>query len=173
MSRSFDQLRTLARICRGLGGQFKIVSSQKEWDALFDAREGLCMPHTVGSRYEYGIRWDRKIVYAGRNTTHIGFVIHEAGHVFADRHPPNDAKCVEWEWLGWEITVARQIGAMRAWSIQNGNYHMGEGIDGGVGKNKDWSDLTAKERQAIITDRVAHAQKVGLIGADGSPRSIR
>lgn len=166
-------LRSLAQICHDLGGQLVIVTTRKAFDDLTDDDEDICLPFTTGSRGEYGIHWSRKTIYAVCSTTHIGFVIHEAGHVFADRSPPGDRKCDEWEWLGWEIAVARRIGAMRAWSIQNASYQMGDGIDGGIGANKDWSDLSAKERRAIITERIAHAQKIGLIDADGSPRSVR
>lgn len=165
------QLSALGRICRQLGGSLKIVSS-KEFDKLFDD-DDLSMPHTAGSKYEYGIHWDRKIIYAVRGTKHIGFIIHEAGHVFADRHPPDDHKCAEWEWLGWEIAVARRIGAMPAWSRQNASYHLGEGIRGGVGADKDWRQLSTKERSVIIADRIAHAKKIGLISPRCVPRSVR
>lgn len=164
-----EQLEALARICRRLGGKLVIVS-QQDFRSLLD---DIDVPWTVGSKRKYGIDWERKIVYVERDTKHIGFIIHEAGHVFADRHPPDDAKCDEWEWLGWEIAVARRIGAWRAWSRQNGNYHMGDGIDGGIGKDKDWYALSAKARRAIIEDRLAHAKKIGVISKRCAPRSVR
>lgn len=167
-----EQLRALARICRRLGGQLMIVS-RRDFYTLVDANDDIQLPFSAGSKYEYASHWRKKIIYAMRDTRHIGFIIHEAGHVFADRYPPDDDKCAEWEWLGWEISVARRIGAWSAWSRQNGNYRLGEGIDSGIGKDKDWSDLSTKERSAVSADRLSHAMKIGLLGKRGAPRSVR
>jgi hypothetical protein len=167
-----EQLEALARICRRLGGQLTILSPRVFYTVL-DANDAIEIPGTAGSKVEYGIHWKRKIIYAMRGTDHIGFIIHEAGHVFADRHHPDDAKCDEWTWLGWEIAVALRIGAWKAWSRQNGNYCMGDGLADGVGKDKNWSDLSATERRAIVTDRLAHAKKIGVLSERGSPRSVR
>lgn len=172
MSVVHEQLLALARICRRLGGRLEIVSS-REFFALLDADDDICLPFTAGSRTEYATHWEKKIVYAIRGTRHIGFVIHETGHVFADQHHPDDDKCDEWAWLGWEIAVARRIGAWAAWSRQNGNYHLGDGLDNGIGKDKDWYGLSAKERDAIVHDRLTHAKKIGVLSKRGTPRSVR
>jgi hypothetical protein len=170
--KSVLQLRALARICRRLGGKLAIVSSH-DFLSLVEADDDICLPFTAGSRFEYGIHWEKKIIYAVRDTRHIGFIIHEAGHVFADQRHPDDDKCDEWAWLGWEITVARRLGAWHAWSRQNGNYHLGDGLDSGLGKDKNWYGLSAKERHAVIADRVAHAKKIGVVSKRGAPKSIR
>lgn len=169
-----DPLLALGRICRRLGGQLKIIS-QSAFYALMDADDDdeLSLPFTAGSKFEYAIHWEKKIIYAVRGTSHIGFVIHEAGHVFADRRHPDDNKCDEWAWFGWEIAVARRVGAWHAWSRQCGNYHMGNGLANGIGKDKDWYDLSAAERRAIVIDRLAHAKKIGLVTERGAPRSVR
>ena len=175
MTKAREQLEALARICRRLGGKLMILS-RRNFIALLeddDDEDGIALPLTAGSRHEYGIDWRKKIIYVARGTNHIGYIIHEAGHVFADRHEPDDAKCDEWTWLGWEIAVARRIGAWHTWSRQNGNYHMGEGSADGVGKDKDWYDLSSVERRAIIADRLAHAKKIGLLTRRGAPRSVR
>lgn len=172
MSTVHEQLEDLGKICRDLGGRFLILP-QAEFDDAVDADEDICGPGTAGSRFEYAIHWKKKILYAMRGTTHIGFIIHEAGHVFADRHDPDDDACDEWAWLGWEIAVARRLGAWAAWSRQNASYHLGEGTRTGVGADKDWRDLSASERRAIVADRVAHAKKIGVLSPSGVPRSLR
>lgn len=167
-----QRLHALARICRRLGGQLRLVSKD-EFFAVLDADDGVTLPYTAGSRRDYASHWQRKIIYAIHGTSHIGYLIHETGHVFADLHHPDSAKCDEWDWLGWEIAVARRIGAWRAWSQQNGNYHMGDGTCDGIGKDKDWGDLSIKERDTIVQDRLTHAKKIGLLSERGAPRSIR
>lgn len=188
-----SQLHALARICRQLGGQLKIVSYReisaminRDWPdydshANFDeaeaaikfdleTHEGFSSPENSDT---HGQEWKKKIVYAVRGCENVSHIIHEMGHVFADRHPPDSSKADEWSWFGWEMTIACRIGAWQAWSKHNGGYGLGEGIAGGVGKDKDWYDLTARERRAVYFDRIAYAKKIGIVAADGTPRSVR
>ena len=167
-----DPLHSLARICHCLGGQLAIVP-RGDFYTLVDADDDVCLPHTAGSVCEYGVHWKKKIIYAVRGTQHIGFVIHEAAHVFADRYHPDHDKCDEWAWLGWEIVVARRLGVLAAWSRQNANYCLGDGLDTGLGKGKDWGVLSAHERRAVVTDRLAHAKKIGVLSECGALRSVR
>jgi hypothetical protein len=88
------------------------------------------------------------------------------GHVFADRYPPDSSRCREWRWFGWEMAVARRIGAWQTWSLHNANY--GVGRDG-----VEWEGLSTKRRQAIIAERIKHAKKLGVLSEAGEPRSIR
>lgn len=171
MERMSAQLEALARICRQLGGQL-VVLSRSAFFTLLDTKS-VVVPFSEGSRFEYGIQWKKKIIYAVRGTKHIGYVIHEAGHVFADRYHPDNAKCDEWAWFGWEIAVARRIGAWNAWSEQNGHYFLGDGIEGGIGKDKSWWQLSASERRAVVADRIAHAKKISLLSTRSAPRSLR
>src|SRR4029077_8404526 len=113
----------------------------------------------------HGLHWGRRIVYAVRGREEVGSIIHEMGHVFADRSPP--LKSDEWAWFGWEIAVARAADAWHTWSRHSANYGTGE--DGG----DEWGSLSAKRRRATVRERLAHAKKIGVIGQDGAPRSIR
>jgi hypothetical protein len=186
-----DQLRALARICRQLGGQLKIVTERdvhamidRDWpdydnhesfeeaEAGFDleTHEGFSSPENSDA---HGLEWKKKIVYAVRGRENVSQIIHEMGHVFADRHAPESSKADEWSWFGWEMTIACRISAWQAWSKHNGGYRLGKGVTGGVGKDKDWYDLTAGESRAIYFDRVAYAKQIGIVAADGTPRSVR
>ena len=166
-----DQLRSLAILCRSLGGGLAIVS-QDQYDHLFydphcdhdrDPEGVTESPFTSA----HGIHWKRKIIYAVEGREEIGSIIHEMGHVFADRHHPYSNKCSEFEWFGWEVAVARQIGPYRVWSRQNGDYATDE--RGGA----EWSSLSTPERRALVLARLGHAQKIGVLGPDGAPRSLR
>lgn len=164
-----EHLRALARICHQFGGQLAIIS-QRAYDDLFDhrlARECgyLASPFTDA----HGVHWGKKTVYSVRGREEVGSIIHEMGHVFADEHDPEHRKCSEWAWFGWEIALARHIGAARTWSRQNGNYNVG----GEFGESGDWSLLSAAQRRAVVADRLAHAHKIGVLDVDGAPRSIR
>jgi hypothetical protein len=162
-------LRALSRICRQLGGTLAIVS-QRAYDDLFDDPDA---EPTDGELHEspftsaYGLHWRRKIVYVVRGREEVGSVIHEMGHVFADVHHPEDRKCHEWDWFGWEIALARQISAGQTWSRHNSNYATREGGGG------DWGTLSAKRRRAVVADRLAYARKIGVIDTNDCPRSVR
>jgi hypothetical protein len=162
-------LRALVRICRQLGGRLAIVS-QQAYDDLFHDRDAK---HIDGNLHDspftaaHGLHWNRKIIYTVRGREEVGSIIHEMGHVFADVHHPEHVECREWSWLGWEIALARQIGAGRTWSRQNGDYVTGE-----TGCN-EWGTLTAKQRRAVVSDRLACARTIGVFDAAGIPRSIR
>ena len=172
MAGKLDRLRALSRVCRDFGGRLAIVS-QREFDRLFErggARdhgdEELCdSPFTSA----HGLWWRRKIVYAVEGREEIGSIIHEMGHVFAAPHHPSHAcsACREWDWFGWEVVIARQVDATRSWSRDNATYLTGRGGD------KAWGQLSAKRRRAVVVDRLAQARKIGVLDADGVPRSVR
>jgi hypothetical protein len=170
VSTKHDHLRALGRVCRQLGGRLAIIS-QRAFDDLFYHRdrkgwEGLTdAPFTSA----HGIHWRKKIIYAVRGREEVGSIIHEMGHVFAAQHHPECycGKCHEWNWFGWEVTVARRIGASRTWSRHNARYQTG---GGGGGR---WETLTARKRRAVVADRLARAMKIGVLDQSGAPRSIR
>lgn len=172
-------LRALAQICRKLGGQLLIVPRStlsalfnRDWpdepDEDFDLekleRQGGYSPAEDGNM-EHGQNWRDKIIYAMKGHESIGSIIHEMGHVFADPHPPDSSRCREWRWFGWEMSVARQIGAWETWSRHNNEY--------GVGADEAWGYLSARKRQAVIGDCIRLAKKIGVVSASGEPRSLR
>jgi len=173
MATKIDHLQALGYVCRDFGGRLTIVP-QREFDQLFgrsgtDATRGDEELSESPFTEAHGLWWSRKIIYAVEGREEIGSIIHEMGHVFAAPHHPHHecSECHEWNWLGWEIVVARRVGAARTWSRHNAHYQTGEG---GGGR---WSTLTAKQRGVVVADRLAHAQKIGVVGTDGAPRSIR
>ena len=166
MSR-YDHLRDLARLCRQLGGRLAIIS-QRSYDDLFYDRKGVDGElHVSPFTNNHGLHWNHKIIYAVHGREEVGSIIHEMGHVFADAHHPEHRACREWSWFGWEIAIARQIGASRTWSRQNGNYATGE--DGGG----DWGKISVKQRRVVVAERLTYARKIGVLATDGTPRSVR
>jgi hypothetical protein len=164
MPNKHTHLRSLAALCRSFGGKLAVVSQ--------DAFDELCKGRYTTSGFSespftsaHGLHWRKRIVYTVRGREEIGSIIHEMGHAFADLKPPDDA--CEWSWFGWEIAVARKIGAGRVWSKQNATYQTDE-----TGSN-EWGRLTASERRAVVIDRLAHAKKLNVVDLDGTPKSLR
>ena len=166
-----EQLHALARACRQWGGRLAIVSEDRFYD-LFDNphRDDLYAHGELSEApfgYGHGLHWRKKIVYAQRGHERVGVIIHEMGHVFAAPHHPECfcGKCHEWNWLGWEIALARRIGAMQAWSRHNANYS--------TGNEGHWASLSVEKRRAVVARRLKRARKIGVVDADGAPRSVR
>lgn len=163
-----DHLRALTHLCRQFGGRLCLVT-QHEFDTLFEGttqdNHGLLEAPFADA---HGLHWQEKTVYAVSGRERIGALIHEMGHVFASPHHPYHAcpKCHEWDWLGWEIAVARQIRAMPTWSRDNANYVTDPG---GI----QWDTLSSPQRRSVVSKRLAVARERGLVGADGEPRSLR
>jgi hypothetical protein len=178
-----DHVRALTRLCVQLGGRLAIVSRQtisdllnRDWpdydghDSFEEAEAGFDLEHHEGfsgpgDSDVHGLEWRKKIIYVVRGRVSVGHVIHEMGHVFADRHPPDNSKCCEWNWFGWEMAVARQIGAWATWSRHNADYY--------IGKGDQWGGLSARRRQTVIANRIRRAKKIGIITTSEEPRSIR
>lgn len=179
MTTRADHLRTLSQICRQFGGQLVIVT-QSEFEALFEASRDVPNRDVDGLSEAsftdaHGIHWRDKIVYAVRGREQIRAIIHEMGHIFAAIHPPDYEHpqehwsdecldCHEWHWFGWEIALARHIGATRVWCQGNAYYQTTKG---------PWEELTSSQRRTIVINRLAHAKKLGLLGEDNFPRNRR
>jgi len=171
MSTRREHLLALTRICRDFGGRLAIIS-QREFDRLFDESNSDETPweeeelNPAPFTDAHGLWWSRKIIYAVEGREEVGSIIHEMGHVFASPHHPHHdcSECCEWNWFGWEIVIARRIGAARTWSRHNAGYNTGEAL---------WSELSSKQRRAAVADRLARAREVGALSADGTARSVR
>jgi len=171
MATKRDHLRALGRVCRQLGGKLAIIS-QRAFDDLFyrDQKdwEGLT---TAPFTDAHGLHWRKKVIYAVRGREEVGSIIHEMGHVFCSQH---HAECYcnkcphEWDWFGWEIAVARRIGASRTWSRHNKNYQIDD-----APIFSQWESLSSKRRREVVTDRLAYAKKIGVLTPTDVPRSIR
>lgn len=171
-----EHVQALSRICTQLGGRLMIVTWSElrnlfnsawpdEPNEHFDLEHHEGYSPADGDDMNHGLNWREKIIYAARGQEKVASIIHEMGHVFADRHPPDNSKCREWRWFGWEMAVARRIGAWMTWSRYNARYR----VSGG----EEWEELSARRRQAVIADRLAHAKKIGILSKAGEPRSLR
>jgi hypothetical protein len=171
MTTKVDHLRALARVCRRWGGRLAIISEDKFYD-LFDNphRADQCSHEELSEApfgHGHGLHWREKTVYALRGHERVGVIIHEMGHVFAAQHHPECfcGACHEWDWLGWEIALARQIDAWQAWSRHNANY--------GTDKGDYWWELSTKKRKTVVAESLKRARKIGVLDADDNPRSVR
>lgn len=178
-----DHIKALASICARLGGRLSIVSltkiaemTHRDWpdydryDTYEEAEAGFDLERHEGfssppNSEHHGLEWEKKIIYAVRGHEIVGQIIHEMGHVFASPYPPDNSKCKEWRWFGWEMAVASEIGAWHAWSRHNDSYTVHNGTD--------WGELGTRHQQAIAAERVHFAKKIGILSESGEPRSLR
>ena len=96
-----------------------------------------------------------------------GSVIHELGHLHATRRE-SVSHANEYGWMAWEIAVAREARARRAWDAAMKDYGLGSvsnallHLDGA-----EWGDITLSERRVVIADRMKAARKRGIVDSRG------
>lgn len=154
--------RFIAAIIK-LGGSVTIINGG-QYHELQQTTMFEDAPFTGGM----GINYRRKILYAMPHF-HVGEAVHEAAHMFASKWGPNNNKCEEYAFLGWEYALARQVGCMELWMHHMKDYQ----VETVAGFLDDWKSLERHEQAAIIADRLTVAKKRGLVDKRGNPRAIR
>jgi hypothetical protein len=110
-----------------------------------------------------GIDYPNKTVYLTKEAD-LGEVIHEMGHVFASTRTPNFSE--EYEFFGWEFTVAQKVNLVDEWIQSSGNYSVG------CTDFAEFEDLTPDEQSDLLEERVQYARQLGLIVGE-EPVSVR
>ena len=116
------------------------------------------------SSYKMAILWKTKtVVHDGE--VQWADLIHELGHIFAAKGPPDDCG-KETDWLGWEVGMVKWLKApMRPWINSNKEYETGE--HGLLGYMK------TSERDVYLRELFSLAKQDGLISRRGVPQAIR
>jgi hypothetical protein len=153
--------RALARLaarCRQWGGELRIVGDRAY-------RSFVALPQTSAHpRGSHAIDVAARQIVVRRRSADSGAVIHEMGHLFLREGLPGSTN--EPDWLGWEICLARRMGCYRAWSRQNETYQI---IYLAGFSECEWGRLSWSEQRRIATERVAFAQRIGIVSASGEP----
>ena len=110
----------------------------------------------------HAVRWDIGTVIADSSRVHVPALIHEAGHVFASKVPPDSAD--EFAWLGWEYVLARKLGATEAWIAGNKDYGLGD---------LEFGDLTEASRLDLLAERIQEGIRQKIISPDLEPLPVR
>ncbi len=121
-----------------------------------------------------GVHHARRIVLlaAPMRSHRVAEVLHEMAHVFASRVEPDEAE--EYDFLGWEMAVARLTGLpWSAWREKN-DYQMW--ADGSQ-KDYRWAAevhaCTDAQMEALFADRLARARELGQVDAEARPLCVR
>ncbi len=150
----------LSRLCSRWAGSLELLPESKFWN------EAGCAGRTSHPSFACAIDRGARRIFAARLRANPGIIIHEMGHVFLNEGDPK--KTYEPDWLGWEIVVARRARCFRAWSKQNEDY-----ICVLDGEEREWGDLSSREKRWLIADRVKHARFIGVVGPDDEPLCTR
>lgn len=157
-------IKSLARHARRWGGRI-VEYSDAEYRRVKHQFGWSEAPFHPGN---LGVNWPGKVIGIAAGAIDWPAVIHEMGHVFASRLKPD--RSAEWEFLGWEIVLARQYdlpfyrrcnhdyGIEWSW---NGNHYPTIG------------DLSDSAWAAFCEEHIALAKGDGLINRHGKPVAIR
>lgn len=123
-----------------------------------------------------GIRWGKKELHCCFGTS-IGSLIHEAGHIFASRLPPNHPKCEETRFFAWEWALAKKLDIEQEWFDSMPEYGLGSHLTGpdiwAKPMTSSFGDLLPDELPIVWKYSLAFSRKFGLIGAGDEPLVIR
>jgi hypothetical protein len=158
---SVGSLGYLSRPCRRWGGELVVLDS----DAF--QRIDMSAPGvSLSPDLNHAIDIPNRCVMADALAPDAGAVIHEMGHLFLiEGDPP---RIYEPDWLGWEIALARRARCYPTWNKQNATYQVP--FKGG---DFEWASITGAARRRLVTDRIAHAKRIGIVSQDDKPLCTR
>jgi len=167
-------LDKLAQQARAWGGELRAVTAEEYNEVALASRGFSNAPFVSG---DLGVDFKKKLIlYVPGSASDVEpvAICHEMGHVFASRRSPRH--CKEYSFLGWEYMLAMRAGiSLDDWMESQNDY----GVDsvvflptkrplkGNIGQ------LSDEEFKAILEERIAYAQKRGLLTADRTPLAIR
>lgn len=158
--------RRLAKLCQKLGG--RLIRVSEDTFQQIDALTKRAWHEAPFTHHMLALSWHHKtIAYSGDvSWTEI---IHEMGHVFACSKSPRYYP-EEWPFFGWEIAVAKMFD-LKHW-IDTNDYIVGSDAED-ICPSETMKDLTPKQLDTMIQERVAVAKRTGLLDKHDRPRSIR
>ena len=109
--------KKLAALAKRLGGQ--IIPTDGPWEG----EKWETFPKNMGRRgwstapfcANIGVYWAKKVIAHKKVGFSTAGLVHEMGHVFASKTPPNAKDTDEVDFLGWEVTLAASLGIRAAW----------------------------------------------------------
>lgn len=161
-----DYLRLYCERVKALGGRVRLYPNIPEaYRSPFDRTMGLDY-----FKKEIWVSWSPGIDMMG--------LIHEAGHAFASKVPPNEVES-DFVFLGWEQAFAKEMGLYDDWFHNLQSYwipwqvlhevtpwaYSGQG-------DTEYGDLDDRAQEAILAYLEATAIASGLV-VDGRAVSIR
>ncbi len=153
-------LARLAVLCKKLGGELRLISDA-EFTALMEPEDNPEWDEAPFTRW-HAVNWKQRLIIAAEKHASLNGIIHEMGHVFADPMPPTASN--EFDWLGWEIAVAKYVGCYRQWSTGNKDYCIGD---------MNWGEASARRKHELILDRIVEAQDDGILSAQLRPLAVQ
>lgn len=150
----------LSRLCRRWGGELLLLST-REFRHM--SRVSGRSTHPAGA---HAIDRGARLVIVNQRHANPGTIIHEMGHVFLEEADPFYSD--EPEWLGWEITLARQARCFQTWSKQNAGYRLEF-----EGDSYLWEEMRPCKQRGLIMERIEHAKGLGIVSRVGSALCTR
>lgn len=147
--------RKLSRMVRRWGGE--VVRLTQEQYYYLGRQAGVSeAPFAV----ELAVNYEKKAIYCVAPAWYE--LVHEMGHVFASRKSPRQSN--DFDFLGWEWMLARQLKGVRKWIEGNADY--------GVNPEEDLGDLTPIQVRKLLQERLDDAIQQGIV-VKGRAVSIR
>lgn len=162
--KNLEAIKALSDIAASWGGSVHLISMDLWYEIKKECVNGNAW--TAPPEDGHYLNYKTKEFRLSADLGNAGVLIHEMGHCFASFVAPDDS--AEWDWFGWEICLAKQVGCYDIWSKSCREY-----VVGGEYRSHTWGGLSCREKDVISRDRVAYAKKRLLVTEDDKPIPIR
>lgn len=174
MTTAAEILQALQQKALDFGGTLKVLTVE-QFELLEDHDDAVS---SAPFNTHLACNWDLKEVYIQDSAVTclrtLAEVIHEMGHVFACTEAP--LKSEEVEFIGWEYSVALELGLDDQWLQSMASYGIGGYIQKILGPSKtprgEFGDLTLDEQMELLEEMCFRAERDGLLQR-GIPVAIR
>lgn len=145
-----EKFKYLQRLARRWGGSLNLVTRQTYKNLPLISESPVNNLHAVD--------WSNRAVYVVIGQIDLPNIIHELGHVFASQYSPNNRRCAEVPWLGWEFLLARKLRILREWRKSYGDYGLAY-----IYHYYTINELSHEERKLALRKAIQLSRKRGLI----------
>ena len=156
--------RALFRLIKQWGGKVHAYKTSEEYEAHKNQKFSAA-PFTTN---DIGTNFRAKaLFYSEENPPTWGDIVHEMGHLFATKYGPNNAKCVEPHWVGWEYALVKKIRApVKQWYEEMGAYtdaHKCEDCNPRRYRTIELGEMSAKCLTLYFKDKVREGVRRNII----------
>ncbi len=162
-------INSLIDITKSWGGTLDLVTLHEYNATVFESQYKKNKGWSTPPDDFHALHWENKRIITVADKAMCGFLIHEMGHLFLNMIDPFRSNEDEWEWLGWEIALAKLVGCYKLWSEHNGSYFMPRDPERPGENLVSWGRANAKTKSVAAYNRLRHAKDIGILDASYQP----
>ncbi len=168
-----EAVTKLIDIAKSFGGVIDLVTLTEYNSTVFESTYKKNKGWSTPPDDFHALHWESKRIITVVDKAMCGFLIHEMGHAFLNLKDSVNSDEDEWEWLGWEIAMAKEVGCYKLWSEHNGSYFIPRDPKRPGENLISWGRANARIKSAMAYNRLRHAKDIGILDKNYRPTTRR